>query len=55
MNGLDSKNVIINLSRNKEMKKKCSDGDFKKPAKTENDGNLSHLAVGSFFHGLWMK
>ena len=41
MNGLHPKNVIINLWRNKEIKR--------------SDDNLSLLAVAGFFHVPWKK
>ena len=52
MNGLDPKNVIINLWRKKQIK--CYDSDFKKQTEIENN-NFSLLAVEGFFHVPWMK
>ena len=53
MNGLDRKNVIINLE---ETKFQCSDGGLKKTKQTEiKNDNLSLLAAEGFCHVSWMK
>ena len=53
MNGLSSINVTINLK--KKIKNSNVDVDFKKPAKLENNGNLSRLEIEGFFHVPWKK
>ena len=50
MNGLDSKNIIINFWKNKEIK--CSDSNSKNSAEFENDDNLVMIVMKDFFMSL---
>ena len=50
VNGIDPRNMIISIWKNKEMNISC--GNFKKSAKVENNGNFLHLAVRIFFCSL---